>query len=376
MRLPPARTGDEVTSRDKALPFTFWPTRKETTREKVQHTLFATDPWYIIQDRLNGISSLPARRQAGAFLKQAREFYESARVADINISRPLLLYYSFLNLVKSFIVFRAEAPITVRLSHGLQEQLPTTAGAVHGQLVVKYSLPNGVFKRFSDALGQQINGVVPVTDIAVRSSDFLAQILIGHRVYCAGEGILERFISVDSIRYWHDVNQRTAWLTCRFDRSDATRFGYSGTQVGAALNRASTWRRVVSIDDEESKKFLVFETIVTHPYAGRPADVIGDVSLSGKFSFWRSVTSYPPYRKYYAYLSTPTQVVFHQLLSIYMAVYYFGSITRYKPEELEFIMNSRLGPFVNEFFSNQASQFLYLMASEMVEQEVTKAAIV
>jgi hypothetical protein len=64
-----------------------------------------------------------------------------------------------------------------------------------------------------------------------------------------------------------------------------------------------------------------------------------------------------------------------QLLSIYMATYYFGSITRYKPEAFATILSSPIGRFVYEFFANQPSQFLYLMASEFAEQEIARAAV-
>jgi hypothetical protein len=87
------------------------------------------------------------------------------------------------------------------------------------------------------------------------------------------------------------------------------------------------------------------------------------------------VTAYPPYRKYYIFLPTSAQTMLNQLLTIYLATFYFGSITRYKPEQFDLILKSAIGPFVLEFFSNQPSQFLYLMASEFMEQEVARAAI-
>lgn len=49
--------------------------------------------------------------------------------------------------------------------------------------------------------------------------------------------------------------------------------------------------------------------------------------------------------------------------------------TRYKPEQFDFNLRSPIGPFVFEFFANQPTQFLYLMASEFMGQEVAKAVI-
>jgi hypothetical protein len=107
-------------------------------------------------------------------------------------------------------------------------------------------------------------------------------------------------------------------------------------------------------------------------YSHRPSQALDRLSRS---RLWRSVTAFPPYRKYYVYQALPTHVLLHQLLTMYLATFYFGSITRYKPEQFDLILRSPIGPFVFEFFTNQPAQFLYLMASEFIGQEVAKAAI-
>ncbi|MDR6530863.1 hypothetical protein J2800_001602 [Caulobacter rhizosphaerae] len=110
-------------------------------------------------------------------------------------------------------------------------------------------------------------------------------------------------------------------------------------------------------------------------YGHRPSQALEQLSGMTRSRMWRSVTAVPPYRKYYVYQASPTQFLMNQLLTMYLATFYFGSITRYKPEQFEFILRSPIGPFVFEFFANQPTQFLYLMASEFMGQEVAKAAI-
>ena len=126
------------------------------------------------------------------------------------------------------------------------------------------------------------------------------------------------------------------------------------------------------IDD---RRIIEAETIMTTHYNHRPSQVLEKISNQARSQLWRSVTAYPPYRKYYIYVPKVAQFLMSQLLTIYLATFYFGSITRYKPEQFEQILKNPIGPFVFEFFSNQPAQFLYLMASEFVKQEVAKAAI-
>ena len=86
----------------------------------------------------------------------------------------------------------------------------------------------------------------------------------------------------------------------------------------------------------------------------------------------------PPYRKYYLYaapVAEHAQVV-PQILSIYGITYYLGSIVRYRPHHFDRILKGEFGPFVEAFLNDQPTQFIYLMASEFAEKEVTKAAIV
>lgn len=93
---------------------------------------------------------------------------------------------------------------------------------------------------------------------------------------------------------------------------------------------------------------------------------------------WRTVLSTPPYRKYYLYPApTPEQAqVLPQILSICGITFYLGSIVRYRPHHFDKILEGMYGPFIEAFLNDQPRQFIYLMASEFAEKEVTRAAIV
>lgn len=379
MRLLPPAEGEDVLVRKKRIPFTFWPTFRDTRREGLQWTLFASDPWFLIENKVRSLSA-SARGEAIAFLLQARDFYQAATDSNINAAKPLLLYYAFLNLAKCYIVFQAQAPFGSRVVHGLSEKLPTTPGAIYGDVHILRAMDaTSAFAKFSAALGDQLPAAnVANNTVSVRSQDFLAQVLIGHRVWCKGEHIKERFISLQELCYRHDPHTKNIWLRARIYKDDLSRFEYSQTATAKAFNigGGGAFHGVTCTEvGDDDRPLLEFELTNKTTYANRPSEELLPLALLVRRSLWRSVTSYPPYRKYYIYLPTSSQVLVSQLQSLYLAIYYFGSITRYKPQNFNEILESPIGPFVQEFFTNQPSQILYLMASEFVKQEVTKAAI-
>ena len=377
MKLQERRVGEVVHVRNRPATFSFFPTYQGTTREGVHSTLFVTDPWNIIRHNVEKILDVPTKIQALAFMRQARDFFNAAQDSDVNAAKPLLLYYSFLNIAKCLIAKKNGSPLGA-VRHGLSEKLPITPGAIHGQVSVDITQNPGVsaFILFANALGVTLpTPTAPATSLQMRSQDFLSQVLIGHRVYCQAENIIERFVSLDHIDYMHAPNTNEAWVTVRAYADDFTRLGYAMTSLSKNLNDALTWRNVKCDLEIDTRRIIEAETTTTIIYGSRPSQVISQLSQQVRSRLWRSVTAYPPYRKYYVYQPSQSQTLLNQLLIIYLATFYFGSITRYKPEQFDYILKSAIGPFVFEFFSNQPTQFLYLIASEFVGQEVARAAI-
>ena len=377
MKLSDPREGNLVLVRQRPAAFSYFPTYQGAKREGMQSTLFASDPWHLMRRRTEQLTNDSAKKQAFAFLIQARDFYDAAQNSDVSAAQPLLLYYSFLNLAKCFVVNKRDSELGT-VKHGLSEQLPTTVGAIHGHVSVDITMNPGVsaFVMFANALGASLPApTAPSTHVRVRSHDFLAQVLIGHRIFCQSENLIERFVSLDRIDYMHNPLNKEAWLRVRAYADDFTRLGYPLTGLSKNLCDTLEWRNVNCDDKKSDRRIIEAETISTLEYSHRPSQAIGTLSRQASSRLWRSVTAYPPYRKYYIYRPASAQILFHQLLSLYLATFYFGSITRYKPEKFDLILKSEIGPFVFEFFANQPSQFVYLLASELVEQEVARATI-
>jgi len=64
------------------------------------------------------------------------------------------------------------------------------------------------------------------------------------------------------------------------------------------------------------------------------------------------------------------------MLSIYLLMFFFGSVTRYSPLYFEDLLDSKYGPLFDTFISESPMQFLYLMASDILDREVSKPAII
>ncbi len=53
-----------------------------------------------------------------------------------------------------------------------------------------------------------------------------------------------------------------------------------------------------------------------------------------------------------------------------MAMFYFGSVARYRPSDYEKMLTGKFGWAIEEFLSSQGHQFVYLIANALMKQEV------
>src|SRR4051812_9835276 len=121
MPLPQPHTGETLTVRQRALPFSFFPVEPGQGGARVSDPLFATTPWGVMEGSINErLSRSSTRDEAFAFLHQARDFYAAA--ATRVSANPLLYYYAFLNLGKALLLVRGTPSPLAQARHGLSEQ--------------------------------------------------------------------------------------------------------------------------------------------------------------------------------------------------------------------------------------------------------------
>ncbi len=371
MPLPEARPGDQLKIAGQEIAFSFWPVGRATRRYRVQHRIFAADPWPLIFNEIEIRCPRRLRKTAQSFCAQAEDFYKTSFHANELYAKPLLLYYSMLNLAKAFILTTNNATADYRPDHGLSESARPrqSAGAI-----IKTVLRGNRRSAFDDFL-YAVSGRRLGNNHQFRLGHLLPQILTGHRVWCAAASAAERFVGVDDLQFLTGPNDRSIWIRVSLREDDVRRLNLSYAQLLRRTLLGPGWR--IARPDRKAKCICI-EKATPHRYTHRPSDHLIHVVNELRKALWTSVLLVPPYAKYYLYVTPPAERThtLPQLLSIYAIMFFLGSITRYRPHHFEAIHNGPYGAPIEGFLNEAPSQFLYLLASEFLKQDVSKPATV
>jgi hypothetical protein len=277
-------------------------------------------------------------------------------------SRPLLYYYSFLNLAKVFLLDGAVA-FPPQVTHGIRDPRTNIREKLRfeGQRVRIEPPANDhsrIFPEFASLIGR-----LPPRRDEFRIVDLLAQVPAIHRAYVQVVEQPPRLVPVERFEPLTDGKQ--VWTRCIIGRRDRD-VGLAATAIGRRRAFRSVLRYVHAGDEAQ----VWFETV---PDAGRKRGV--DRALEQQaarirnLGVWAILTD----RGYRYYLGNfvPRERL-PQLASIYAIMFYLGSITRYKPYDFDRILESRYGWLVSEFLATQPQQFLYLLASTMAGVDVVR----
>lgn len=378
-RLPQPLGGTEVLVKQRPLRFSFWPMYRGTRRYGLQSSVFATDPWTVISASIRERCPSLACAEAEAYLEQARDFYLASQGAAVIAARPLLQYYCYLNLVKAFILTKGIRQSLGVARHGIGEvAAPTPADPLNATLRV-FKSPGGrgeyqVFDEFQQALGFAGLGFQKDYEVV----KVLPQVVAGHRLWASAAGRVERFVALHEARIMEDKPTRALWLRLYLVADDLTRLSLLHKQLVADARLQGKFQQVCSTERFEGRQVLWFEQMQPLHYGQRASDKVQELVASAKQLLWCTVASVPPYRRFYLYVAPAIEhgQVLPQLLSVYLVTYYLGSITRYRPHYFDAIAKGKFGARIEEFIAGQPTQFIYLLASEFAQQNVTKPSIV
>lgn len=369
-RLPAPREGSQLEVKQRPLEFSFWPVTRGVRRYRLHDTVFARSPWAVLSGVVNEKASARNRAEATAFLEQARDFYRAAQIEGLS-ANPLLLYYSFLNLAKTYLITSGAAESAVLARHGLFPRFAEGSDALSSSSIVVENDPKkqNVYPLLLQTLGFN----PPKSGAEFPVQELLPQVVVGHRLWKEAGVRKERFIPAE-VEIRQDSASQTMWLRLVVARGDLTKFDITHKRLLEAGALSSTFEEVKAPTGSGA---LWFEQSEAVTYGDRPSDQVADLIRRIKPHLWRIATTVPPYRKYYVHLmDLPHDYRLPQLASLYALLFYFGSITRYRPHVFDEIMGGRYGPFVTEFISAQPEQLLYLLTSEICEREVVKPAVI
>lgn len=376
-RLPDARDGKLLKIYHQRLDFSLWPMKKSSRRYGLQSRVFISDPWGIIRYSIETKCLSASKTPALAFCEQAEDYFKAASVSGLVAAKPVLLYYSMLNLAKAFGLTRKTRPIYGNKAyHGLAERIPIGGQDFIDSILEAIPSSNRNINIFDDFYKSLNAGNGLSSSFNYEMKYLIPQIVQAHRLWCSSSNERERFIPIYKIDLMQDTVTKSLWLDLFVRDDELYTKGISRKQF---LDEAQLdFREVKCTEQENGRKLICFEQNSVINYSHRPSDKVQELVSTIKNNLWVTALSVPPYRKYYTYLS-PSSEVNHrlpQIVSLYAVFYYFGSLTRYRPYNFEKILSKPYGGFIREIIETVPNQFLYLLASEFCKQEISKPSIV
>lgn len=318
-----------------------------------------TDVWSYFRHLNNNLLATDATR-ANAFLDQAVEFYlaaENPRTA----SRPLLYYYSFLNLAKIFLLHRS-VRLPNKVTHGIADPHLNTTAAI--------TLPHQKIQ--VSGLAKDDSAVFPLLcrELHVGPSktfhgDYTIEMLAEeipavHRTYTMITGAAERFVHLRRIDTL--VSKGRCWTRIELSNSDDSQ-AKARKNLLARPEFQGIFKRVIA----HAPKTELYESKPRKYQGAQFQKVIrglgDDITSLGVCAIHT-----PAGFRYYLLDRAPAMP---QLCSAYAIMFYLGSITRYKPHDFEKLTASYQW-FVNEFIESQPAQFVYQLASTIGKTEVLR----
>jgi hypothetical protein len=292
----------------------------------------------------------------------------------------LLLYYCFLNLAKAYVLTVGQRQTLDRARHGISECLSPAGTELEDAYIEakKSSAASGGRREVFDEFIKALSGQGLQANTKFDLPHLLPQALPGHRLWADIAPNTERFVSLHEVRLRESKRNRQVWLSIYLFADDLARLGLSRARVLTDSRLRALFREVQCTRKVTNRKLICFEQIIPQSYTQRASDKVAGLAAITRRFLWTIVSSVPPYRRYYLYPAPMAEhaEVLPQLASVYAVMFYLGSITRYRPHQLSSILEGQYGAFMEDFIGSQPLQFIYLMASEFAQREVTRPAIV
>lgn len=322
-----------------------------------QPRVITADVWSFFRHLFTQmITDVVKRQQALAFLDQSLDFYTAA-ANPRQASRPLLYYYSFMNMAKAYLIATGKT-LASKPTHGISDPSTNITAAIADQVVQiggVSATETLVFPEFLNALGTQ--GIHRATgDFEVLK--LFEQIPAVHRTCCTLQRLPESFCPIAEYGVVVDAGGQWALRLAFLKHKQPPGFA---TLTASAAFRA-VFRSATSTEPDND-----FELFATRFVAPNDAALLALIEQVRALGIWAISTITDGTRYYLNADSTIERLP--QLAATYAIIFYLGSITRYKPYDFEAIVGDYAW-LVNEFLDTQPAQFLYLLASQVAGTDV------
>ncbi len=358
-------------ARSTPLGFSSWPIGPGRRQQSV---IFTQSPWRLLENYLRKSSNLStrvAKASALSYLEQAEAFFNAYITTSSVNSKPLLLYYSFLNLGKCRLLETGVHSDLSKAHHGLKH---SHLGGLYKDLLEVKSFGNMV--PIFNELARLYNGRPYPPLHAIRPIELLSQVVTCHRLWSLQTKGRERFSSVYDITYCYDRVSKEVTIRLFLDKNEVRRFAMTDSRLLFSSQMNRQWKIVNEPPPHgypSGSSTLCFEFRDSCRYTSSPAEVLNDISQKACQRIYTIANQQPPYFNYYIYINAERRQRAQQLIVIYALAFYFGSMVRYTPDKFEAALNQKFGAVLQEFILSAGPQFLYLIASDILKIPLAKS---
>jgi hypothetical protein len=283
-----------------------------------------------------------------SLLEQAKHFYETAESSPTK-SKPLLYYYSFLNLAKVMINIEKEYGSTNRYMHGIKED---NQNHFHNSDIVINPKKKSVINVSAELLEVFDDDIISV-DRRINVKNYLSQCVGIHRAYSEIYKKRETLFKLGKIVLY---KKRGKILGTK-------------TEVQCTINDLPDLQALGYNIIQEESRFYWIEEIVKPTSGVTRADYHNLATILKNKGIWYYIGN----SGYTYYISTNTVCRYKPEIIIYNTMFYLGSITRYNPYLFDKMFSDNEQWMISEFLTTQPKQFLYLATAKILGQNILKA---
>lgn len=296
--------------------------------------------------------------KAKYFTKLAKDFYNSAQAANMP-SKGTLLYYSFVNLIKVFLIMNGHKLEKKIEHHGLS--LPSTYSDKLKIADVKGGAIS-IFGEFAKLIGKEIK-IAEGVDINLR--DLIISLPEVHEIGYALNlfpGTKRKFLPVDVVIRSTSHNSPVLYYTISYEKK------FDSLMNTNKFNEDLFKEKLEKMEVEDDSNRIYYKSKFRTKYT-KNSEISWKISYPKiiKDLAFCNLTPLLTTQGYRFYLDLdPTRL--HRLSSLLGFAYYIGTVARYRPTLNESILKGKYQSIINEAMITCPSQFFYLMVSHITKQ--------
>ena len=301
--------------------------------------------------------SKPKLEKAKYFTRLAKDFHKSSKEAGMP-SKGTLIYYSFLNLVKVFLIMEGLDLETQTEHHGISLKADsdlhlTLASGSNGGFFIFQEFAKHLEKEIDSSLGTELNFL-----------NILRSLPEVHEIGYALDLFPEtkrKFLPVDL-----DIRTDSSRKKIFYSLSYEKKFDKIMKTYKLEKNHCKDLLRSLSEISDKQKKHFISNFNINYTHSSDTSwkmcypKLVNDIN---KLNINMMITR----RGYRLYLDLePSRL--HRLSSTLAFAYYIGTVARYRPTLNEKILKGKYQAIINEAIISCPNQFFYCLVSKITKQ--------